>query len=147
MSLTQKVCLSAFLGVLSHLGIFIHDEHHLHSATVMNVYLVLFVMTYCAETLWVPDAFWKAQLNASIIVSTYGVALFCSILIYRLFFHSLRKFPGPNMAKVSKLWNVLKILHSTNFRLMEDMRQSYGDFVRTGKDRCFRLMLVLSYER
>ena len=147
MSLAQKAYLSAFLGVSSHLGIFINDEHHVHAAKVMNIYLFLFTMTYCAETLWVPGPFWKALLNASIIVFAYAGTLFCSMFTYRIFFHPLREFPGPKMAKVSKFWNVMNTLYSTNFRLMEDMHQSYGDFVRTGKDGEFRAMPLLIHER
>ena len=147
MSFALKVFLSACLGVFSHLGFFIHGEHHLHSVKIMNIYIGLFVTTYCAETLREPDKFWKAQLNASVFVFSYASALFCSMFIYRMFLHPLHNFPGPKLAKVSKLWNVLKTLDSTNFRLMEDMHRIYGDFVRTGKQHAVRLMLVLLDKR
>lgn len=80
---------------------------------------------------------------ATSVLFCYAIALFGSIFIYRVFFHRLNNFPGPRLAKVSKLWNVVKASKSTNFRLMEDLHDRYGDFIRTGTKN--RVLLPVSY--
>lgn len=133
MSSAQFACFAAGLGILSHQDCFIHGEHHLHAARIFHFYTLLALLICCVETVWYAGHFWKAQLAASMIIFTYASGLFGSVVLYRVFLHPLRIFPGPYMAKISKFWNVMKAAHSTNYRLMEDMRESYGDFVRTGK--------------
>ncbi|KAL9134417.1 MAG: hypothetical protein Q9175_004399 [Cornicularia normoerica] len=66
------------------------------------------------------------------ICTTYLASLFASIITYRTMFHRLRHFPGPALAKVSKLWHVAHCLDSKNDLLLEGLHQEYGDFVRTG---------------
>ncbi|KAH7311563.1 benzoate 4-monooxygenase cytochrome P450 [Stachybotrys elegans] len=62
----------------------------------------------------------------------YHTGLFCSILTYRLFFYPLCQFPGPRLAAVSKLWHVWKCRSSLGHLVLEEWRQQYGPFVRTG---------------
>ncbi|PVI04480.1 cytochrome P450 [Periconia macrospinosa] len=61
-------------------------------------------------------------------------SLFSSIGVYRVFFHKLRSFPGPYLARVSKLWHVWKCVksRSRNHLILDDLYKQYGDFVRTG---------------
>ncbi len=133
MSSAQFICFAASLGIVSHRSFFIHGEHHLHAARIFHFFALLALLICCVETVWYAGHFWKAQLAASKIIFTYASGLFGSMVLYRVFLHPLRVFPGPHMAKISKFWNVMNAAHSTNYGLMEDMRQSYGDFVRTGK--------------
>lgn len=53
--------------------------------------------------------------------------------IYRLFFHPLRRFPGPVLARVSKLWHVFHCINSRNYLLLDKLHLQYGEFVRTGE--------------
>ncbi|KAJ5936120.1 benzoate 4-monooxygenase cytochrome P450 [Penicillium verhagenii] len=62
----------------------------------------------------------------------YLVALFSSITTYRLFFHRLNSFPGPIWARISKIGHVWKARKSQNHLFLKEMREKYGDFVRTG---------------
>ncbi|KAL8752706.1 MAG: hypothetical protein Q9184_005652 [Pyrenodesmia sp. 2 TL-2023] len=91
----------------------------------------MFLSVLAFETLWIDGHWKKAQLAAVTVAASYAFTLLASMTLYRVFFHPLRAFPGPFMAKTTKLWNVAHAAKSTNFRLMEDMRRSYGDFVRT----------------
>ncbi|KAL8793202.1 MAG: hypothetical protein Q9195_004232 [Heterodermia aff. obscurata] len=52
------------------------------------------------------------------------------MIVYRVFFHPLRKFPGPSAASISKLWHVAKCRNSKNHLLMEELFTKYGSFVR-----------------
>ncbi|KAL3476707.1 cytochrome P450 [Aspergillus californicus] len=64
---------------------------------------------------------------------SFNLGLTGSIVLYRAFFHRLRQFPGPWMAKVTKLSSTVRSLERTQYHLdLEDMHRQYGDFVRTG---------------
>jgi hypothetical protein len=63
----------------------------------------------------------------------FNIGLTLSILIYRAFFHRLRRFPGPWTAKLSRLITVKQAIKRTQYHLdLLTMHQKYGDFVRTG---------------
>ncbi|KAF2202848.1 cytochrome P450 [Delitschia confertaspora ATCC 74209] len=62
----------------------------------------------------------------------YGSLLF-SMLVYRAFFHRLRKFPGPFMAGLSKFYGMsLAAKNYQYYRETEKLHAKYGDYVRTG---------------
>ncbi|OQU94838.1 hypothetical protein CLAIMM_01130 [Cladophialophora immunda] len=62
----------------------------------------------------------------------YLVALCLSIAIYRLFFHPLRKYPGPILGKLSKFHFSYICGTGTSHRYLESLHQKYGDIVRYG---------------
>ena len=131
-----KLCVAAVAGILSHNLIFIRNEHHIRAPQIFHFFLLLSLFFLIGEArIWaVNDAGQAAQASAFIILS-YGASLFTSITIYRIFFHKLRKFPGPIGARVSKFWHVGKLLRQPNFKVLDELHQQYGDFVRTGEHR------------
>ncbi|KIW74868.1 hypothetical protein Z517_11638 [Fonsecaea pedrosoi CBS 271.37] len=61
------------------------------------------------------------------------VGVYGSIAIYRLFFHRLRKFPGPWGAKLSRFWALRRSMKKVQFNYeVEALHKQYGDFVRIG---------------
>lgn len=65
---------------------------------------------------------------------THVVSLFTSIAVYRLFFHHLRRFPGPFWARLSMAWRLKRItFNEENFQLVDRLHRKYGDFVRLGE--------------
>ncbi|KAK8079286.1 hypothetical protein PG994_003093 [Apiospora phragmitis] len=58
--------------------------------------------------------------------SAFNAGLASSILIYRLLFHRLHRFPGPFEAKISRFYAARMHLAT------QKMHDEYGDFVRTG---------------
>jgi hypothetical protein len=56
-----------------------------------------------------------------------------SIVIYRIFFHRLRTFPGRRLDAVSK-WGAAYIAyrHRRYFATLQDLHAFYGDYVRIG---------------
>ncbi|KAB2574650.1 Isotrichodermin C-15 hydroxylase [Lasiodiplodia theobromae] len=62
-----------------------------------------------------------------------SLGLTASMLVYRGFFHRLRRFPGPWQAKFTKLYAVWLSARKVQWHLeMKRMHEEYGDVVRTG---------------
>ena len=79
--------------------------------------------------------FWQSQKLAFCLVSTAVMSLWVNMLAYRAFFHPLRRFPGPFGARLSKFWNLGKVLRSKIrwYQVAGDLKEKYGDYVRTGR--------------
>lgn len=56
-----------------------------------------------------------------------------SMVVYRLFFHRLCKFPGPLGARVSKFYTASLAAKDVQYhKNVARMHEKYGDFIRTG---------------
>ncbi|CAG1974456.1 unnamed protein product [Fusarium graminearum] len=124
---------SALAGVLSHHTFFRPYEIDGAAWDLVFAYVGLF-MALCIAYVQISGLGLFASLCRTLFVATtYNVSLTASILIYRAFFHRLRSFRGPFMAKLSRfylLWTVAK----TN-RGCEDIQrlhEKYGTIVRIG---------------
>ena len=127
-----KVYGAAAAGVVSHLAFFIRGEHHRQAPMLFNLsFIVPFTLFIGLVQLGYGDAR-EAAVMTALMFTAYVVSLFASMVVYRVFFHQLKDFPGPPMAKVSKFWHVSKDLTSENWRLLDKLHRQYGDFVRTG---------------
>jgi hypothetical protein len=117
-------------GIIAHRALFIHGEWHLRASAVLRVHLAVWA------ALLVPESRYLGVLGAlqdgSLIALAYFAGLFGSIAVYRVFFHPLRDYPGPLLARMTKLWHVVRCLDSKNYVVMEEMHEKYGEFVRTG---------------
>ncbi len=132
MTLEVVAIVGATLGVASHLGYFIHGEHHMQSTQILAFFLLAPLILFITAS---RQTFNKSYLEASKITAvatgSYLAALSTSILTYRVFFHPLRNFPGPFTAKLSKVAHFLRIAkNSRNFILADEMLEKYGEFVR-----------------
>jgi len=64
---------------------------------------------------------------------TYFATLFTSIFIYRAFFHRLKKYPGPFIARVTKFYDVALAVPKLRYYLeIEKLHKQYGDYIRVG---------------
>ena len=131
-SLVNVSLVSAAFGVLAHLGVFIHGEWHMQASFVFGLHIFLAISLY-ALSLYVQQDYWASLSGPLVIISSYAVGLFSSIIAYRLSpWHRLANFPGPRMARVSKFWHAWQCRDARNHELMLRMRREYGDFVRIG---------------
>lgn len=132
-----KLCIAAAAGILSHTLVFIRNEHHIQAPQLFRFFcLLLPLFFFIGEArIWALNDSAHAARTSALILLSYSATLFTSIVIYRIFFHKLRQFPGPIGARVSKFWHVGKLLGQPNFKLLDDLHQQYGDFVRTGTHR------------
>jgi hypothetical protein len=122
----------SILGIASHLGYFIHGEHHMNSVRLAVLLLITPLFFFAViSRIFIPDSTWDAFRLTTIIVSSYLVSLTTSILTYRVFFHPLKHFPGPLSAKLSKLTHVARLLKkSDNYLQADKLHRKYGDIVR-----------------
>src|ERR1700709_1641128 len=100
----QKICIhSAVVGIVSHLGYFIRGEHHLESVRLFRLSILFPVVLVVVLWTTYDISPTEAAKVAGAMFTSYLLALWTSMTIYRLIFHRLRSFPGPVLAKISKL--------------------------------------------
>ncbi|KAI9725117.1 MAG: hypothetical protein M1828_003459 [Chrysothrix sp. TS-e1954] len=127
------LCLAATaVGVSAHVAYFNRSEHHLYGAR----YLSIFVVACCtAVALIVRNEevpFSIALREVAAIAGSLLGGIYSSLLIYRIFFHPLNKFPGAFMARVTSLWYTSQVLNADAPHQLVRLHQKYGDFVRVG---------------
>lgn len=75
-----------------------------------------------------------ATIFSVILIGIFHVTgILTSMVLYRVFFHRLRKFPGPFLGRISNLYPTY--LRAKKLHLYEEvelLHQQYGDFVRLG---------------
>ena len=76
----------------------------------------------------------KALLHILAANSSYLSSLVLSTLIYRVYFHRLKSFPGSRLASLSKLYEAYLNWHGRNGYINRDLHRQHGDFIRTGPD-------------
>lgn len=129
----SAAALSAAAGVVSHLTYFIRGEH------MLTAYILVLAALFTPPTavallttlagLPLPDA---VRLTA-VSYGAYMTALFTSILLYRAFFHPLRHFPGPKLARLSQFYHFFHIRAKVdNYRHLDRLHAEYGEYVRVG---------------
>ncbi|KAI0103889.1 cytochrome P450 [Nemania sp. FL0031] len=125
--------LSAIAGVASHLSYFIHGEHML---TAYKLVILAFFGPPAAVTLLTVLTglpFSYAVRLISVSYGAYMTALFTSILVYRAFFHPLRHFAGPKLARLSQFYHFFHIRAKVdNYRHLDRLHKQYGEYVRVG---------------
>lgn len=126
------IIVAAAGGVLTHVLVFIHGEWHMHATRVLGLVVATFSTLLMLDVWYYAESLFVAFASVGLLCGVFLASLCASIVIYRLFFHQLRQFPGPILAKASKLWHVMHCQDSKNHLLMDRLHQEYGDFVRTG---------------
>ncbi|KAF2099261.1 cytochrome P450 [Rhizodiscina lignyota] len=125
--------LAANIGVLSHLLYFKRGEHHMHGVLYLQVFLLLngaavFALSRLAGY-EIPQAF-SVVSSASFF---YLLSVNGSALLYRAFFHPLRNFPGPFMARLSNFWWPTRVTTNADAPYkLEKLHEKYGQFLRIG---------------
>ena len=120
-------------GISCHLFYFIRGEHHLEAAALFRLMVSSPAISFFSQILLGRITLVAALTNTIFMLAAFHAALFISMTIYRMFFHPIKSFPGPVGAKVSKLWHVSHLVKTNNFRLLDNLHVTYGDYVRTGQ--------------
>lgn len=128
-TMMPSVVLALSLSVLMHHGLFIRGEWHLQAPVIVSGHVLAFLLLVVKQHLFNRGPFGDVAVPAA----AYLLGLFVSISVYRLYFHRLRRFPGPRLAALSKVWHVWECRDSRGHHLLETWHQKYGSFVRTGE--------------
>lgn len=131
--LNMEIFAAGIAGFLSHSWIFISGEWHLQATSLLKFYSLSYAAIILVEANVRQNSWQQGFLSGSMICGVYALCLWGSMIVHRLFYHPLHDFPGPILARISKLWHVAQCWDSKNHLLMEGMHAKYGSFVRTGR--------------
>lgn len=93
------------------------------------IWAAVFFELHLNRGLDIADSFTKTL----VIAGSFNTGLFGSILIYRGRFHRLHRFPGPFLAKLSRLYALRDAaLTNKSHIALQRLHEKYGDFVRVG---------------
>lgn len=128
---------SCALGVITHLAVSRHNGVELDAHPWKL--LVFTYLGYLASMLYYNLSILKLEVlsalsQVAISATLFNTGFFTSLVVYRLFFHRLRKFPGPKLAAVSQFYSMS--LAAKDMKLcieIQKLHQQYGDIVRIGK--------------
>ncbi|KAK4187949.1 Tryprostatin B 6-hydroxylase [Podospora australis] len=128
---------AATTGVLSHVLYFIRGYHDTRSLRIFLGHALAYnVGAGLAVT---KLGLWNGIIVSTILSSTYLASLFASIVVYRLFFHPLRRFPGPVAAKITRFYGPW-IARNGHMHLEHiKLHKKYGTIVRMAPNELFIL--------
>ncbi|KAJ3561618.1 hypothetical protein NPX13_g8874 [Xylaria arbuscula] len=127
-------------GVLLHHVVFRRGEWDLATVNLLGSFVLcffgsaLFLSVNVHPTLPHVEGYRSALRATWAIFAPTLTGLYTSIVVYRGFFHRLRKFPGPFLARFSGLYMTCRNLF-TGMRTFKDVQKlhlEYGDVVRLG---------------
>jgi tryprostatin B 6-hydroxylase len=122
----------AAAGVASHLLYFIRGDHNRYAHRWITRSLIAVSVLGGAIFHLTRFAIIPTLISTLLLSVSYFAALFTSISLYRLFFHPLRRFPGPILARWSNLYHMHAIRASDNYLYIQRLHEKYGPIVRTG---------------
>ena len=124
--------LAVTAGVASHLGFFKQGEHHLQGLRYLQLFLCLSTISIMVLMSW-PGMNFRLVFGTTVqFIFSYLVGLYGSLTIYRIFFHPLKKFPGPFSVKITGLWFSARLMRLDAHKKVLALHRKYGDFVRVG---------------
>lgn len=124
---------AAYLGAVFHVAISSY-EVDFYIWRLIGCYIVLLASLTTLYSTVCSFELRESIARTAIFGICFNTGLTLSISVYRLFFHRLRKFPGPFLARLSRFYAVSLAAKDVQYYLeVGKMHEKYGDFVRTGK--------------
>jgi hypothetical protein len=124
--------LGAVAGLVSHWTYFIRGEHHRRTRLYLLLAVAMPVVIATAQVYSLHLDSRVAVKATAIFVTSFWFSLWTSVLAYRLFFHPLRRFPGPMLAKTSKFYHACLVWKKNNFEILQELHEKYGPVLRIG---------------
>ncbi|KAI3534291.1 L-ornithine-N5-monooxygenase [Colletotrichum filicis] len=124
--------LAAGAGLLAHWGYYIRGHRSMEVFNILVIHGVALMLLFIKS---VTSLGFATGTTAHLAISiSYFAGLFTSIVVYRLIFHPLRRFPGPFPARIMKPYIMWL---NRDWKLHEkylEMHEKHGDFVRVGRN-------------
>jgi hypothetical protein len=120
------------LGICSHLLYFIRGEHHKQAVRLAQTTFALPCLLIGAFVRVGELSLREASAVSVILTAGFFAGLFSSMLIYRVLFHRLGRFPGPFGARLSKFWHIAQLGKYDNYKRLDKWHDQYGEYVRIG---------------
>lgn len=118
-------------GSLSHVFYFNRGEHHLYASKYIQLFIAAVVIpTFSLYSRGL--SFQRSLSDVVPIIITYLVGLYTSLIVYRVCFHPLNKFPGPFGARISNFWFSSKLKNADAYRKLQQLHSEHGRFLRIG---------------
>jgi len=131
MSLLVSVAAVA-VGIASHSLYFNHGEHQTLALRYIQAFVAVFITTVVViHRVQDIPAVLALTITAKF-ASLYLTGLYTSLLVWRLFFNPLNKFPGPFAARLTHFHFTLSNRGLDRHRTLQKLHRIYGDFVRIG---------------
>lgn len=129
----QAASTAAVLGVVFHNTFLRIVEVEAFMYTLVAVGFLTLVVLFAVH-LYAGLAPLVALARVALLSTSFNTAIFLSMGIYRFFFHRLRRFPGPPLAKLSRFYSAYKASQGLKyFKQVGKWNEEYGDFIRTGE--------------
>lgn len=90
----------------------------------------IFVQLWISKTTAMGYSIMRQPLLGSTLTAALSVAYLAALTLYNVFFHPLRKFPGPALAKVSVLWKLIGNLQGRKAHRIHEAHLRYGPAIR-----------------
>ena len=122
-----------FLGVVSHLYYFRIGEHDLYSVHYLQSAIAFPIIGTVGVWMFSNIDLIKAATLIIQYQAMYICSIWVSMLIYRISpYHRLFAFPGEMSWKLTKFTQCWKNRSFGGFRVLDELHQTYGEYVRTG---------------
>jgi len=119
-------------GVGSHLFFFKTGERHLNPLRYVQAFLLAFTVLAVAQWHYSGIPVRVALAATTKLAGLYLAGLYSSLIVYRLFFNPLNKFPGPYTARLSKFDHAFRNAKLNGHHQLHEMHRKHGRFVRIG---------------
>lgn len=121
-------------GAATYTFYFHHGERHLFPWRYVRGILLLQCLTTAAINSLEPENNLTSSASEALkLVGHFLFGLYASLLIFRLFFNPLNKFPGAFMAKLTHFHHVCDVGRNFDmFLRLQEKHKKWGDFVRIG---------------
>ena len=130
-NLSAACIAAAAIGVLAHVVYFVRGHLNPRAFRIFAVHVGVLFGLLVHSSLYLGVL--RGVIVATVLFSSYLAALFSSIVVYRLYFHPLCRFPGDLGPKVSSMYNGYYNSGGGVHSRLEDAHKKHGDFVRWGE--------------
>jgi hypothetical protein len=117
-------------GIATHLLWYKQYEFHVYPLRNVQAFLLAVTTVVVARIQYEETPIRTAVTSTLSLAGILLAGIFSSVLVYRLVFNPLNKFPGPFFARISKFDSVFRNTNFDGHIQLLKLHQKYGRFVR-----------------